>query len=132
MWPMLLIVVLVGWIRTNARDEGWFSAGFGTAVLVLAILLLFAGLIWWTAVSLNRTERERRLAEHRLDVLVRVSDLIRTLQNADVDVTQQPLAVREQLVVVLQQTATENLLTVRDNLLIYAYLHGVKPETAQS
>ena len=47
------------------------------------------------------------------------------------DVTQQPLAVREKLAVVLQQTATENLLTVRDNLLIYAYLHGVKPEVAQ-
>jgi ABC-2 type transport system ATP-binding protein len=47
------------------------------------------------------------------------------------DVTQQPLAVRQQLAVVLQQTATENLLTVRDNLLIYAYLHGVKPATAQ-
>ena len=47
------------------------------------------------------------------------------------DVTQQPLAVREQLAVVLQHTATENLLTVRDNLLIYAYLHGIKPAVAQ-
>lgn len=47
------------------------------------------------------------------------------------DVTQHPLAVREQLAVVLQQTATENLLTVRDNLLIYAYLHGMKPAAAQ-
>ena len=47
------------------------------------------------------------------------------------DVTRQPQAVREQLSVVLQQTATENLLTVRDNLLIYAYLHGVKPADAQ-
>jgi len=47
------------------------------------------------------------------------------------DVTQQPLAVREQLAVVLQHTATENLLTVRDNLLIYAYLHGIKPAMAQ-
>src|SRR5687768_16621003 len=47
------------------------------------------------------------------------------------DVTQQPLAVREKLAVVLQHTATENLLTVRDNLLIYAYLHGVKPAVAQ-
>lgn len=47
------------------------------------------------------------------------------------DVTHQPLAVREQLAVVLQQTATENLLTVRDNLLIYAYLHGVKPAAAR-
>ena len=47
------------------------------------------------------------------------------------DVTRQPQAVREQLSVVLQQTATENLLTVRDNLLIYAYLHGVKSAVAQ-
>lgn len=47
------------------------------------------------------------------------------------NVTHQPLAVREQLAVVLQQTATENLLTVRDNLLIYAYLHGVKPAVAR-
>lgn len=47
------------------------------------------------------------------------------------DVTRQPFQAREQLAVVLQQTATENLLTVRDNLLIYAYLHGVKPAVAQ-
>jgi len=47
------------------------------------------------------------------------------------DVTRQPRAVREQLAVVLQQTATENLLTVRDNLLIYAYLHGVKSADAE-
>lgn len=62
MWPVLLIVILLGWIRTNAHSEGWFSAGFGTAAFVLAILLLLAGLIWWTAVSLNRTDRERLLA----------------------------------------------------------------------
>ena len=62
MWPMLLIVILLGWIRTNASTEGWFSAGFATAAFVLAVLLLLAGLIWWTAVSLNRTERERQLA----------------------------------------------------------------------
>ncbi len=47
------------------------------------------------------------------------------------DVTRQPLATRQQLAVVLQQTATENLLTVRDNLLIYAYLHGAKSQAAQ-
>ena len=38
------------------------------------------------------------------------------------DVARQPLATRRQMVVVLQHTASENLLTVRDNLLIYAYL----------
>jgi ABC-2 type transport system ATP-binding protein len=46
------------------------------------------------------------------------------------DVTHQALLTRQQMTVVLQQTATENLLTVRDNLLIYAYLHGVKPQAA--
>jgi ABC-2 type transport system ATP-binding protein len=47
------------------------------------------------------------------------------------DVVRQPLETRGQLAVVLQQTATENLLTVRDNLLIYAYLHGVGSREAQ-
>ena len=47
------------------------------------------------------------------------------------DVSRHPLAARQQLAVVLQQTATENLLTVRDNLLVYAYLHGVKPQAAR-
>jgi len=47
------------------------------------------------------------------------------------DVTRQALATRQQVAVVLQQTATESLLTVRDNLLIYAYLHGVKSHEAK-
>jgi ABC-type multidrug transport system ATPase subunit len=47
------------------------------------------------------------------------------------DVVRQPLEARRQLAVVLQQTAAENLLTVRDNLLIYAYLHGVASGEAQ-
>jgi ABC-type multidrug transport system ATPase subunit len=47
------------------------------------------------------------------------------------NVVSQSLAARKHLAVVLQQTATENLLTVRDNLLVYAYLHGVKSELAQ-
>src|SRR5688500_9506281 len=47
------------------------------------------------------------------------------------DVEIEPLLSRQQMTVVLQQTATENLLTVGDNLLIYAYLHGVKKQTAE-
>ena len=47
------------------------------------------------------------------------------------DVEREPLLSRQQMTVVLQQTATENLLTVGDNLLIYAYLHGVKKHMAE-
>ncbi|HEX6649490.1 MAG TPA: ATP-binding protein, partial [Pyrinomonadaceae bacterium] len=88
MWPALLLIILLGWIRTIAGNEHWFGHGFGTAAFVLAILLLFSFLIWWTAVSLNHTDRDRRLAdsalrksEARLTVLVRVSELIRTIHD---------------------------------------------------
>jgi ABC-2 type transport system ATP-binding protein len=46
------------------------------------------------------------------------------------DVVEAPLEVRRQIAVVLQQTAVESLLSVRDNLLIYAYLHGVGRQEA--
>jgi ABC-2 type transport system ATP-binding protein len=41
------------------------------------------------------------------------------------DVVHHALDVRRQIAVVLQQTAVESLLTVEDNLRVYAYLHGV-------
>lgn len=40
-------------------------------------------------------------------------------------VVRSPLDARRRIAVVLQQTAVDGLLTVRDNLLIYAYLHHV-------
>jgi len=88
MLPAFLVVILLGWIRTIARSNGWISQGFATATFVLAVLLLLGILIWLTALSLNRTDRERRRvdlaqrrAENRLDVLFRVSELIRTLRD---------------------------------------------------
>ena len=81
MWPILVLVVLLGSFRTIGRDSGWFGAGFATALFVLSVLLILVVLICWTAVSLNRTDRERRLAEKRLDVLVRVSESVRTIQD---------------------------------------------------
>ncbi len=88
MLPAFLVVILLGWIRTMTRNAGWFSPGFATAFFVVAVLLLLAVLIWLTALSLNRTDRERHVAglalrasEARLTVLVRVSELIRTIQD---------------------------------------------------
>jgi ABC-2 type transport system ATP-binding protein len=46
------------------------------------------------------------------------------------DVARQPLDVRRRIAVVLQQTAVDGLLTVKDNLLIYAYLHHVPRQEA--
>ena len=47
------------------------------------------------------------------------------------DVARQPLQARRKMAVVLQQTAAENMLTVQDNLLIYAYLHGLSRSDAR-
>ena len=43
------------------------------------------------------------------------------------DVVSQALEVRKHIAVVLQQTAVDTLLTVEDNLRIYAYFHGLGP-----
>ena len=48
------------------------------------------------------------------------------------DVLRQGLAARSKMAVVLQHTASENLLTVSDNLMIYAYLHGVGSAAAKT
>jgi signal transduction histidine kinase/CheY-like chemotaxis protein len=77
MWPALFIVILLGWIRVSSS----YSQGLATSVFVLAVLVLLCALIGWTAVSLNRTDRERSLAEGRLAVLARVSELIRTVRD---------------------------------------------------
>ena len=66
MWPVVLLVILLGWIRTIAIRDAWFGHGFATALFTLTFLFLLASLIWWTAVSLNRTDRERRLADSAL------------------------------------------------------------------
>jgi PAS domain S-box-containing protein len=66
MWPVVLLVILLGWIRTIAIRDAWFGHGFATALFTLTFLCVLASLIWWTAVSLNRTDRERRLADSAL------------------------------------------------------------------
>jgi signal transduction histidine kinase/PAS domain-containing protein/ActR/RegA family two-component response regulator len=80
MLPAFVVVILLGWIRTMARNAGWFSPGFATAFFVLAVLLLLAVLIWLTALSLNRTDRERRVAELALrDSEARLAALLEQL-----------------------------------------------------
>jgi ABC-2 type transport system ATP-binding protein len=46
------------------------------------------------------------------------------------DVVREPLEARRRMAVVLQQAASETMLTVQDNLLIYAFLHGMSRRDA--
>ncbi|HKG58739.1 MAG TPA: ATP-binding protein [Pyrinomonadaceae bacterium] len=100
MLPAFLVVVLLGWIRSLTRNSELFSANFGTAAFVVAVLLLLAVLIWLTALSLNRTDKERRVAEL-------------ALRNSEARLT----ALLEQLPVGIGLTDREGRFLIRNSLL---------------
>lgn len=100
MLPAFLVVILVGWIRTLTRNAGWFSPGFATAFFVIIVLVLLAVLIWLTALSLNRTDKERRL----VDLALRHSEARLT-------------ALLEQLPVGIGLTDREGRFLIRNSLL---------------
>jgi len=100
MLPAFLVVILLGWIRTLARKAEWFSPGFATAFFVVAVLVLLAVLIWLTALSLNRTDKERRL----VDLALRHSEARLT-------------ALLEQLPVGIGLTDREGRFLIRNSLL---------------
>ena len=47
------------------------------------------------------------------------------------DLARQSLEARRRMAVVLQQTASESLLTIQDNLLIYGFMHGLSKKDAR-
>jgi PAS domain S-box-containing protein len=54
---------LLGWLRLLAQHAGYLDLGFGVALLVLAIIVIFTAVIWRSAAKLNDTERQHLTAE---------------------------------------------------------------------
>ena len=54
---------LLGWARVLAQRAGYFDLGFGAALLVLSIIVLFTTIIWQSAARLSQAERQRLTAE---------------------------------------------------------------------
>ena len=100
MSPVLLVVILLGSIRTSMQTAGLVSTGFASAAFVLAILLLLAVLIWLTALSLNRTDMERRL-------------VVAALRDSEARLT----ALLEQLPVGIGLTDREGRFLIRNSIL---------------
>ncbi len=73
---VILLFVLLGWLRLEGERLGLYEHAFGTGLLVLAGIVLFALLIWRAARTLNRLEAERREAEaseREVDARLRVT-----------------------------------------------------------
>jgi PAS domain S-box-containing protein len=79
----LLAPALLGWLRVLGQREGLFGTGFGTAMLVTALTLIFTLLIWWTACALENVETART----RLAAIVESSDDAIVSKNLDGVVT---------------------------------------------
>src|SRR3990172_6086147 len=54
----LLIPAVLGWLRIQGQDLGWYDAGFGTALMIVACILLLVGFIFYNMVILHRMDLE--------------------------------------------------------------------------
>jgi PAS domain S-box-containing protein len=73
----LVLPFLIGWLRLKAQQAGWFGTEAGLALFATSNVVLFAALIWVTAVRLHRTDLKRKQAEmasRQLAAIVESSD----------------------------------------------------------
>jgi PAS domain S-box-containing protein len=65
--PAAVVIPLVlGWLRLLAEDAGLVSHPFGTALLVVAIIVVFTGIVGRSAATLSRLDTRRTAAEEAL------------------------------------------------------------------
>ena len=60
------IPVLVGWLVTEAQRGGLYPAVLSVSYYALSIIVVFATLVWLTAMSLHRIDTERQKAEEQV------------------------------------------------------------------
>jgi signal transduction histidine kinase len=71
----IALPLALGFVRLVGERRGWFDAGFGTAVFVVCMIVLFTVTTWQTTVALGHSEDARwRAQRDRDDLLVRDRD----------------------------------------------------------
>jgi PAS domain S-box-containing protein len=73
----LTIPFLLGWLRVLGERAGYYDLGFGTATLVLTIIIIFSAVTWRSAAKLSHIEQQQLAAE--LMVREKEDDLKRQL-----------------------------------------------------
>ncbi|MCE9531672.1 MAG: PAS domain S-box protein [Planctomycetes bacterium] len=52
--------IFLGWLRLLGQRQGWYGLEFGVALFALSTVAMFTVFILWTAIWIERTDRERR------------------------------------------------------------------------
>jgi PAS domain S-box-containing protein len=63
---LLVFPFVLGYLRLRGEELGLFGPEFGTAAYVFIVAALFTGLVWWTAILLDRLDAKRQVGERAL------------------------------------------------------------------
>jgi signal transduction histidine kinase len=55
---IVLLPIVLGWLRLRGQEAGLFDTAMGTALLVLALILLLSVVMWWGVSTVAARERE--------------------------------------------------------------------------
>ena len=55
---VVLIPMTLGWLCVQGEALGWYAGGIGMAFLVLALVVLLCGVLWWGVATVRQHEQE--------------------------------------------------------------------------
>lgn|GEM_PF-1022769 len=58
----IFLPLLLGWLRSKGEEQGYYPFEFGTSLLILSMIVLLSGLIWWVAHTLTREDAAEKLS----------------------------------------------------------------------
>ena len=70
-----LVPVMLGWLAMRGVDAGLFDRGFAMASVVLGVMVVLTGLLWWSAAAVNA--HEQQLQASRGELAMSLSELER-------------------------------------------------------
>jgi PAS domain S-box-containing protein len=70
---IILVPLIVGWLRLQGQNAGWYDAAFGTALRTVVEVALLVGLVWWAAAAVKAHEKPLRESETRKAAILKSS-----------------------------------------------------------
>jgi PAS domain S-box-containing protein len=72
--PIVVVPLVLGWFRVLGQHAGLYDLEFGTALRTLCEVVLFFGLLWWTANNISWHSQTAKRAQARLIAIIESTD----------------------------------------------------------
>ncbi len=63
---IVLFPFIAGWLRLWGEKSGWYDTSFGTAMLVIVVIILLLAVLSWTLRTISQHERALRASERQM------------------------------------------------------------------